>query len=52
MLTGDALLAKVKELCHTESTKPLSQEQSIGRTQRGMTEELAQDPTKTPVDAL
>ena len=31
MLTGNALLAKVKEL---------TQEQSIGRTQRGMTEEL------------
>ena len=31
MLTGDALLEKVKEL---------TQEQSIARTQRGMTEEL------------
>ena len=31
MLTGDALLEKVKEL---------TQEQSIGRTQRRMTEEL------------
>jgi hypothetical protein len=40
MLTGDALLEKVKELCHTEPTKPVSREQSIARTQRGMTEEL------------
>ena len=39
MLTGDAPLAKVKELCHTEPTKPVSREQSIGRTQRGMTDE-------------
>ena len=31
MLTGDTLLEKVKEL---------TQEQSIARTQRGMTEEL------------
>ena len=44
--------AKVKELSHTEPTKPVSREQSIGRTQRGMTEELAQDPTNPPVDAL
>ena len=34
MLTGDELLAKVKELSHTEPTKPVSQEQSIGRIQR------------------
>ena len=38
MITGDALLAKVKELTIMEPTKPVSQEQSIARTQRGMTE--------------
>ena len=37
MITGDALLAKVKELTIMEPTKPVSQEQSIARTQRGMT---------------
>ena len=36
MLTGDALLAKVKELTIMKPTKPVSREQSIGRTQRGM----------------
>ena len=36
MLTGDALLAKVKELTIMEPTKPVSREQSIGRTQREM----------------
>ena len=41
MLTGDALLAKVKELCHTEPSKTrIPQEQSIGRMQREMTESL------------
>lgn len=34
MLTGDALLAKVKELT---SSSNISQEQSIGRTQKKMT---------------
>ena len=34
MLTGDALLAKVKELTIMEPTKPVSREQSNGRTQR------------------
>jgi hypothetical protein len=38
MITGDALLAKVKELTIMEPTKPVSQEQSIARTQRGMTD--------------
>jgi len=37
MLTGDALLAKVKELTVTEPTKRISTEQSIARTQRGTT---------------
>jgi len=37
MLTGDALLAKVKELTVTEPTKPAPTEQSIARTQRGTT---------------
>jgi hypothetical protein len=37
MLTGDALLAKVKELTVTEPTKPIPTEQSIGRTQRETT---------------
>ena len=36
MLTGDALLAKVKELTIMEPTEPVSREQSIGRTQREM----------------
>jgi hypothetical protein len=38
MITGDALLAKVKELTIMKPTKPVSQEQSIARTQRGMTD--------------
>jgi len=38
MITDDALLAKVKELTIMEPTKPVSQEQSIARTQRGMTD--------------
>ena len=62
MLTGDALLAKVKELSHTEPTKPVSREQSIRRTQREMTKEYVLNKTyrwmvvsddgllKTPVD--
>lgn len=37
MLTGDALLAKVKELTVTEPTKPAPTEQSIARTQRETT---------------
>ena len=40
MLTGDALLAKVKELTIMEPTKPVSREQSIGRTQRGIIDKL------------
>lgn len=37
MLTGDALLAKVKELTFTEPTKPAPQEQSIARMNRETT---------------
>lgn len=50
MLTGDELLAKVRELTITEPTKPLvSQEQSIGRTHREMTETTI---TKENLDRL
>jgi len=37
MLTGDALLSKVKELSVSEPTKPAPQEQSIGRMNREIT---------------
>ena len=50
MLTGDELLAKVRELTITEPTKPdVSQEQSIGRTHREMTETTI---TKENLDRL
>ena len=49
MLTGDELLAKVKEIAIEQSTKPLSKEQSIGRIRREMTETTI---TKQQLDKL
>lgn len=53
MLTGDELLAKVKEIAIEQSTKPLSKDQSIGRIHREMTEPtLCKETIKFLIESL